>query len=143
MEKKNVWVYSSSMNTEHKTKVLMLDDERFLLEMYKIAFEKGGYEVSMFYDVDGALKALRGGYDPDVILFDITMPEGRSGYEFVETVLQEGLAKHSVRIALTNEGQDGPKARMAELGTHAHLLKAEYIPSELVTAVNDILKERK
>jgi CheY-like chemotaxis protein len=128
---------------EEKKKVLMLDDEKFLLEMYRLSFEKHGYEVSTFYNVDDALQALRGGYKPDVILFDITMPDSRSGYEFIEAVNTERLGRHSLKVALTNEGQEGPMARMSELGTDAHLLKAKYIPSELAAAVEDLVREKR
>lgn len=121
----------------------MLDDEKFLLAMYKVVFEKAGYQVSTFYSPDDALNALRGGYEPDVILFDITMPDNISGYEFLEKVQLEGLSKHSLNIALTNEGQEGEKRRTAELGAHAHLIKSDYIPSELVTEVQHMLAAKK
>lgn len=122
-----------------KTKVLILDDEEFLLYMYQIVFEKNGYEVTTCESADDAFGLLRKGYDPDVILFDITMPQGRSGYEFLELLGREGLGKRSMKIALTNEGQDGEKARLQELGADAHMLKAAYIPSQLAKAVTDML----
>ena len=50
------------MDPERKVKVLMLDDEKFLLELYKIAFQKIGYEVAAYWDVDNALSVLRGGF---------------------------------------------------------------------------------
>ena len=130
------------MAKEQKTKVMMLDDEKFLLYIYKTVFEKEGYEVRNFYDVDEALKALRAGYKPDLMLFDITMSDSRSGYEFIEAVSREKLGKHILKVALTNEGQEGAKARMSELGADAHLLKAKYIPSELVAKVTEMLKAR-
>ena len=127
---------------ERKTNVLMLDDEKFLLSLYRVAFEKAGYHVASYYAADDALQALRQGYHPDVILFDITMPNSRSGYEFLEMVQREKLGKHSLKIALTNEGQDGEIARMAELGADAHFLKSSFIPSEIVDAVAQLLQER-
>ena len=131
------------MTGEHKIKVLMVDDEKFLLSIYKIHFEKEGYEVSTYHDVDNALSALREGLEPDVILFDITMPDSRSGYEFIESVKHEALARHSLKIALTNEGQEGAMARMRELGTNGNILKASFLPSEIVTKVAEMLKEKK
>jgi CheY-like chemotaxis protein len=131
------------MNREHKAKVLLLDDEKFLLNIYKVSFEKHGYEVSIFHDVDGALSALRSGFSPDVILFDITMPDSRSGYEFLESIHREKLARHSLKLALTNEGQDGPQRRLQELGADGHLLKAKYLPAELVAKINELLKHKK
>ncbi len=129
------------MTEAQKTKVMMLDDEGLLLQIYKIKFEKAGYEVSEYYAPEEALLALQKGYDPDIILFDITMPDAMSGYEFLETIQKKGLGKRSLKIALTNEGQEGEKARTAELGADAHLVKSSYIPSELVTVVSELLKK--
>lgn len=121
----------------------MLDDEAFLLEMYKLAFENRGYDVATYYKADDALNLLRTGqYEPDVILFDITMPDSRSGYEFVEAVTKEHLAQHALKVALTNEGREGAKERLAELGMDAYLQKAQYIPSEIVSAVDEMLAKR-
>jgi CheY-like chemotaxis protein len=124
----------------NKPRVLMLDDEKFLLDLYRIVFERSGYEVTTFDLVDKALSALRSGYAPDVILFDITMPEDKSGYEFLETLNAEGLGKGAMKIALTNEGQEGEMQRLGELGADAHLLKAAYIPSQLAAVVTDSLQ---
>jgi CheY-like chemotaxis protein len=128
------------MSDERRKKIMMLDDEKFLLKLYRIKFEKSDYEVTTYYDVEDALRALRSGYHPDVILFDITMPGGRSGYEFIEAVQKEELGEDSIKIALTNEGKSGEKARIFQLGADAHLLKADYIPSEVVAAVNEMLE---
>jgi CheY-like chemotaxis protein len=111
--------------------------------MYKIVFEKSGYEVSTYDSADDALVALRAGYEPDVILFDVTMPQGRSGYEFLEIVSRERLAKRSMKIALTNEGQEGEIHRLAELGADAHMVKAMYIPSQLATIVTELLEKKR
>ena len=130
------------MPTDHKTQVMMLDDERFLLELYKASFQKHGYEVSTYYNAEDALRVLREGAQPDVILFDITLPDSRSGYEFIEVVQREKLAPSAVKIALTNEGQDAEIQRIAELGADGHLLKANYIPSEIVAKVAEMLAAR-
>ncbi len=131
------------MTLEGKTKVLILDDEKFLLYMYQIVFEKNGYDVSICSSADDALAALRAGYDPDIILFDITMPQGRSGYEFLELLREEGLSKRSMKVALTNEGQEGELHRLSELGADAHMLKASYIPSQLARAVTDLFAKKR
>jgi CheY-like chemotaxis protein len=140
-----VAVHLGHMGPEHSNvpaKVLMLDDEEFLMNIYKSYFEKSGYEVTTYHDADDALKALRAGYDPDVLLFDINMPDSRSGYEFIETVNHDKLGGHALKVALTNVGEDGALERIAELGTDAHFLKAKFLPSELVTKVDEMLKGR-
>jgi CheY-like chemotaxis protein len=131
------------MDPASKIKILILDDERFLLYMYQIVFEKNGYDVSTYTSADDALAMLRTGYDPDVILFDIVMPQGRSGYEFLEILGREGLAKRSMKIALTNAGQDGEIQRLGELGVDAHMVKAMYIPSQLASIVTELLEKKR
>ena len=126
----------------NKTRVMMLDDERFLLELYKASFVKHGYEVSTYYNAEDALRVLREGAQPDVILFDITMPDSRSGYEFIEVVQREKFAPSAIKISLTNEGQDAEIQRIAELGADGHLLKANYIPSEIVAKVAEMLLQK-
>ena len=130
------------MPSKQPTKVLLLDDEKFLLDIYTLSFKKHGYEVSAFHDADDALHALRHGYAPDVMLFDITMPNSKSGYEFIETVNTEKLSSHSLKIALTNQGREGEMERLDELGADAHLLKANFIPSEIVAKVTEMLSAK-
>ncbi len=129
------------MEPQTKTKVLLLDDEHFLLEMYRIVFERSNCEVRTLDSADDAIIALRAGYEPDLILFDVTMPEGRSGYEFLEILAREKLAIGSMKIALTNEGQDAEIARLGELGADAHMLKAAYIPSQLASIALESLQK--
>ena len=125
-----------------KPKVLMLDDEGFLLTLYKAKFEGSGFEVAAYFGPHEALQALRAGYQPDVVLFDITMPEEISGYQFLEIVQVERLCPKALKIALTNEGQDGEMARTKELGADAHLMKAKFTPAELVAKVSEMLSKR-
>jgi DNA-binding response OmpR family regulator len=127
------------MESPTKKTVLMLDDERFLLDMYRLAFEKAGFAVITCRDADTALTALRSGVRPDAILFDITMPDGKSGFEFLDTIKHEHLATGARTIALTNAGADGVITRVVELGADAYLLKSDHLPSQLVADVERIL----
>ncbi len=129
------------MSELYRTKVLMIDDEKLLLDLYKSKFESAGYEVYGCYSADDGLNILRKGYEPDAILLDITMPE-KNGYEFMEACKRERLAQKSMLIALTNEGQDAEIAHMEERGADALLIKANYTPREVVTAVSNLLAER-
>jgi len=129
------------MSSEQKTKVLIVDDEKMLLQLYRAKFEQSGYDVYTCTEADDALKVLRYGYKPDVILFDINMP-GMSGYDFLKTVKAEKLgAKHNVAIALTNQGHDAERQYTDELGADAHLLKAAFTPAEVVVEVERIMEK--
>jgi CheY-like chemotaxis protein len=130
------------MADEQKTKVLMLDDEKLVLMLYKNAFDQRGYDVSTFTTADEALGALRGGLDPALILLDITMPESMNGYEFLDTLAREGLAKNAVKAALTNESQDAELARTTHMASVRHFQKIRYTPAQLVEAVGELIHKK-
>ena len=58
-------------------KILMIDDERDILEMLALQFQSEGYLVYLANDANEALKQLS--VLPDLILLDINMPETHSG----------------------------------------------------------------
>lgn len=125
---------------ENKPRILLVDDEKMLLELYGIKLAKEGFDVVTCPSAEKALAILKEGYEPDAILFDITMPE-MSGYEFLETINRLPLPKKCLKIALTNESQDGEKMRTVALGVHAHLVKAEYTPAELAAEIRKLLEK--
>ena len=129
------------MTNNTATKVLMVDDEKFLLEMYSIKFLKSGFDLVISTSSFDALQKLKNGYTPDVILFDINMPEN-SGYEFLEALSHLPIYKTCVKIALTNESQPGGINRTAELGADGYLLKANFTPGEIVNFVNTMLQKK-
>lgn len=126
---------------EKRGTVLLLDDDKFLLDMYAMKFHASGFEVQSCFSTDEALKILRDGVTPDVILFDITMP-GRDGFSFLQSLQEEKLAKKSIKIALTNQSSDEEKKKAEEMGTDHYIVKASMIPSEVVNTVVDALDKR-
>ena len=117
-------------------KVLLVDDDKFLVDMYSMKFTQQGYAVQASLSADDALKALRDGFVPDVILFDLVMPE-HDGFDFLQSLSKERLAPHAIKIALTNQGEDAERTKATELGSHRYIVKATMIPSEVVNIVRE------
>ncbi len=126
------------MTTEKGTTVLLVDDDKFLLDMYSLKFTQEGFTVIPCFSVAEALDALRGGAKPDAILFDITMP-GQDGFEFLKVMGEEKLAGSSRLIALTNQSNDADRKHAQDLGAQKYVVKASMIPSEVVTMVREEL----
>lgn len=122
-----------SENASH-LKVLLLDDDKFLLDMYAMKFSQAGHAVQPCFSVDEALKELRGGFAPDVVVFDLVMP-GHDGFDFLQSIRQERLAPKAVLVALTNQSAEEEKKKCMELGTDEYVVKATTIPSEVVSLV--------
>ena len=124
-------------NTAPK-KVLLVDDDQFLLNMYTLKFKNSGFEVETGNTAAAALQKLRDGLVPDMILCDLVMP-GVDGLELIKKVKEEALASHSKIVVLTNQGQSADIEKAKSLGVDGYIVKASTIPSEVVEEVKKIL----
>lgn len=122
-------------------RIYLVDDDRFLLDLYAIKFKNAGHEVSVFGGGEDLLAALRkeGVAAPDAILLDVIMP-GRSGFETLEVIRKEQLAKGSKIIILSNQGQDSDFEKAKELAADGYIIKASAIPSEVLTETVRIIE---
>ncbi len=121
-----------------KGPILLVDDDKFLLDMYGMKFSQNGYTVETCLSAKQALGILRGGYKPEVILFDLTMPE-LDGFAFLKALSDEHLADGVLKITLTNQSDESERTKAAELGATGYVVKASMIPSEVVNMVSDAL----
>ena len=114
-------------------RVYLVDDDRFLLDLYAVKFKNAGHEVSAFSGGEDLLVALRkdGAIPPDVILLDLIMP-GMGGFEALETIRKEHLAKGAKIIILSNQGQDSDIEKAKQLSADGYIIKASAIPSEVL-----------
>ncbi len=127
---------------DNPKKILLVDDDRFLLDMYAIKFTKSGYEVKTSDSTDGALKLLKDGYSPDIILADVVMP-GMDGLEFMTRVKEENLAPGATTIMLTNQGSSDDIGRARKIHVDGYIVKATTVPSEVLKEVENILVTKK
>ncbi|MBP6884631.1 MAG: response regulator [Candidatus Pacebacteria bacterium] len=123
-------------------KILIVDDDVFLLDMYALKFSQGGFDVTTALGALPALEKLRGGFVPEVILLDIVMPVV-DGFEFLEKMKEEKLAEKAVRIVLSNRGQEADIKRGTDLGAVGYIVKASTTPAEVIAQVTDIINKHK
>ena len=112
--------------------VFIVDDDRFLLDMYAVKFKSAGVNVSAFQSGEDMLVKLRDGSAPDAILLDIVMP-GLDGFGVLEIIRKEKLAPKTKIIILSNQGQDSDIERATKLGAAGYIVKASAIPSEVLS----------
>ena len=117
--------------------ILFVDDDKFLIDMYALKFSKNNFEVHTAQNPDNALKLIRDGLDPDVLLLDIVMP-GMDGIELLNLLRKENLIKKSTVIMLTNQGLPDDIAKAKKLNVDGYIIKATTIPSEVLSEVNSI-----
>lgn len=133
---------ADAQNRTEGGSIVIVDDDRFLADMYSMKFIQKGFTVETHDSVASALKSLRGGLRPTAVLFDIVMPE-LNGFDFLRTVKTEKLAEDALLIALTNQNNDSDRSQAESLGAHVYFIKATMIPSEVVTATLQELEKRK
>lgn len=122
-------------------KILIVDDDKFLLNMYSIKFQKEHFEVNTAGDGKAALDLLKGGLVPDAIVLDIVMPI-MDGLEMLENMRKLDLAKNATVLILSNQGQSSDIEKAKRLGIDGYIVKATTIPSEVVTEVLRMLANK-
>ena len=126
---------------ESQGKILIIEDDSFLVEMYSAKFELENFSVNSAEDgkkgVELAKKDL-----PDIILLDILMPK-MDGFAVLDELKKEDSTKDIPVVLLTNLGQKEDVKKGFEKGAVGYLIKAHFMPSEVVDKIKDILKESK
>ncbi|MCA9356457.1 response regulator [Candidatus Nomurabacteria bacterium] len=124
---------------EKKT-IVIVDDDKFLLDMYSLKFHQRGYDVFAVMTPAEALTKLReGGMKPAIIIFDITMPV-MDGITFLQTIKDENLAEESVLLALSNDSDENSIKKCKEIGVDEYIIKATLTPEELVEKVEKMIE---
>lgn len=120
------------------TKIMLIDDDKFLLDMYSLKFKNAGYEVQGFVDPNEALEKIREGFfEPDIVLFDIIMP-GVGGWGFIKQIREENLIPETTTIVLSNQGQQSDFDESKEYKIDGYVVKALATPSEVLEKVESI-----
>jgi CheY-like chemotaxis protein len=121
-------------------KLLLVDDDAFLRDMYATKFTESGHVVKVAQGGEEALGILEkeGGFD--AVLLDMVMP-GMTGVELIEKVCGGSKDDHVRCIVLSNQGEETDKKQAEKAGACGYIIKAESIPSEVVQKVEKIVKE--
>ena len=125
-----------------KRKILIVDDDSFILDMYALKFSQNNFEVYTSTNGKEAIEKLMGGLHPNVMLIDIIMPE-MDGFEMLEKINAEKLSSDSMKIILSNKSQQVDIDRGMSLGVAGYIIKANSTPLEVINQVVSILEKKK
>lgn len=124
-----------------KKKILIVDDDGFLLDMYAFKFSQNNFEVHTSMDGANALDKLSKGLNPDVILMDVIMP-GMDGFEVLEKINTDKVSPDSIKIILSNKSQQSDIDKGMSLGVSGYIVKANSTPAEVIQQVIEILGKK-
>jgi len=125
------------MQDDKQLKILIVDDDQFLLDMYALKFKEKGFDVEAAFGSVSALSKLKDGKQFDIIITDIVMPS-MDGFELLENIKKDKLAEGSKVIVLSNLGQPSDIEKGKNLGADGYIVKANATPSEMVEKVLEI-----
>lgn len=120
-------------------KLLLVDDDAFLRDMYATKFKEAGHAVSVAKSGQEALSFFENGESFDVVLLDMVMP-GMTGTELLKSIMQYDSGKKVKCIVLSNQGEQSDIDEAKKAGAVGYIVKAESIPSQVVTKVEELAK---
>lgn len=120
-----------------KAKILIVDDEKNIVEAVKYNLDKGGFRTIVAYDGAAALELARR-EPPNLILLDWMMPE-MDGLTVCRVLKQEEKTKHIPVIMLTVKSEERDKVLGLETGADDYITKP-FSPRELVARVKAMLR---
>lgn len=120
--------------------VLVIEDDRFIGEMYVRSLQHAGYDVDWMIDGNDGLVAARN-KSYDLILLDIMLPE-RRGSEILQVLRGDGknLIPNTRVIIITNFDQDEASRTAMQHDVDAYLIKAEITPRKLLEVIGELDK---
>jgi len=110
-------------------KILVVDDEKSIIDLVSAYIEKEGFEFKTAMDGQAGLKAV-GVYKPDIVVLDIMLPE-MDGLELLSQLRRESDA---YVIMLTAKSEETDKIVGLSVGADDYLTKP-FSPRELIARI--------
>lgn len=121
-------------------KIVIVEDEVFLSEMYKMKFSAEGYDVYTAANGEEALKVVSE-VMPDILLLDLVMPK-MDGYEVLKKLRADEKTSKLKIYVLSNLGQTGEVDKGLEEGADGYFVKSSMTPTQLADEVAKILGQK-
>src|SRR3989338_8520328 len=123
---------------ENIKKILIIDDEESIRQIYQKAFSDKGFSAETAVDgQEGLLKAAE--WKPDIILLDIMLPK-MSGLDVLKSLKNNNLTKSIPVLLLTNIGDESVIKDGFKYGASGYFLKVSYSPYQVVEECKKYIK---
>jgi len=119
-------------------KILIVEDEKILVEMYRDKFTQAGFKVISAMEAKEGLTSVKK-ERPDLILLDILLPN-ESGIYFLSQLKKDSEIASIPVVAFSNFDDPETKAQAKKLGVKEYVIKTNYTPQEVVEKVKNYLR---
>jgi len=114
-------------------KILLIEDEKILAEMYRDKFEEAGFEVAVVYSAEEGIKTIKK-EGPDLVVLDILLPR-QNGIKFLGQLRKDKEVSKTKVVAFSNYDDPETKKEAFRLGVKDYLIKTDYTPEQLVEEI--------
>lgn len=121
-------------------KIIIAEDEPILIEMYKLYFERAGYEVLKADNGRECIDFVKK-EKPDIILLDILMPK-LDGWEVLKQLKTDPETKQIPILVFSNLGQTQEVQKGLDLGADDYVVKSNVTPKELLEKVEGMIRKK-
>ena len=118
-------------------KILLVEDDSNLREIYGARLEAEGYDISSANDGEEAL-AIAVREKPDLIITDVMMPK-ISGFDMLDILRSTPETRDVKIIMMTALSQDEDRQRGTDLGADHYIVKSQVTLDDVVGIVKDVL----
>jgi len=126
--------------SDGKKKILIVEDDKSLREMYQLRLSINGYDVIEARDgeegLDMAIKER-----PDLIMLDIMMPK-MSGMDVLDIIKSTPETKDIPVILLTALNEDSVRSKGLVYGAEDYLVKSQTMPGKVVEKIEEVLARK-
>jgi CheY-like chemotaxis protein len=131
-------VNASSRSELSTARVLFVEDDRSVAQMYRLKFELDGHHVEVATDGEMAVEMATRDL-PDIIFLDIRLPK-LDGFGVLEALRANPRTKKTRVVILSNYSRREMGDRAAKLGVLEHLIKSNTTPAKLTAGLERWLK---
>ncbi len=119
-------------------KILIIENEKVLREMYVVRFKQAGLEVIAVDNAEDGVRVARQ-EQPDIVLLDILLPRN-DGLKALQEIREDPTIAKLKIVAFSNFDDPTAKKHAKELKALDYLIKTNFTPAEIVKKVKSYLK---
>lgn len=123
---------------EKKHKILLVEDEQMIVDMYKLRLEEESFEV-LTTDKGSEALEIAEKEKPVIILLDIILPEV-DGFSILMTLKAQASTKGIPVVMLTNLGQESDQVKGQQMGAKGYFIKSQHTPSDIINEIKKLIK---
>lgn len=118
-------------------RILLIEDDPFLSDLYKNQLEKAGHTVFQTFDTSEGIKDVAQN-NPDLVLLDLIMPKF-SGMEILKSLKGEDASKKIPVVVLSNIKDEKIIQQAKDLGARGYIIKASITPDQIAEEIKKYL----